>query len=134
MNRTNFACVLILMSALGGACGVAGMNEHELAASDGRSVLVGYGEAKTGMYGRENVKLRTELERRSWFTDDEWRRIDAGQLQIGDRGDVMVASWGIPDRKSSFLDAHGKDEVFTYHFATVVVRNGRVTAINRYGR
>lgn len=59
-------------------------------------------------------KIENELRRRGVFSDDEWARIKSNRIQIGDRPDVVRASWGRPRRVNTFTSHIGRDEQWVY--------------------
>lgn len=75
--------------------------------------------------------LRTEMERRAMFSPEQWARIDAGTIRVGDSESLVWAALGTPEEHSDLLTEKGRSRILTYELKgrRVYVDNGIVTAI-----
>lgn len=74
-------------------------------------------------------KVRTELERRKLFTDEEWASIDRQIILVGMREIAVYASWGYPYRTNTTFTSEGADKQLAYGRHYIYIGDGHVTSI-----
>lgn len=129
MDLKTLIVAAALLGGLGGCQGspaeIGSRTGDALAATPDNDLVTAYS------YGVNRAKVRSELERRSVFTPDQWARIDRGVAGIGDPEWMVFAAWGPPERTSDLLTEKGRSRILTYELKgrRVYVDNGIVTAI-----
>jgi hypothetical protein len=125
---------LIVAALLAGLAGCQGSPAEigmrsgaALEATPDREVVSAYGYSKSGL--GENSKLRDEIERRALFTPEQWERIKAGQIRVGDHERVVWSAWGAPKSVHDLTTAAGRGRVLYYETNRVYLHDDVVTAI-----
>lgn len=58
--------------------------------------------------------MRAEIERRGVFTADQWARIDAADIRLGDSPSLVIAALGTPDKSRVQTRTDGTTLVWLY--------------------
>jgi len=128
---------IIVAALLIGLAGCSHGTLGEIASRRGEALEATSNDELAGAYAHTKSTfgasrtLRTEMERRSMFSGEEWARIDAGKVRVGDSESLVWAAWGTPEEISDFLTDKGRSRVLTYELKgrRVYVDNGIVTGI-----
>lgn len=134
--RTVLLLTIVAAMAVAGCHGsaieVSGRSDEALRESKNDEVLNAYAASRRD--GAGNSRLRTEIERRNWFTAEEWDRIDRKTFRLGDKEAVVWAAWGKPDDISTLRTGDAVSRVLIYGDQAdnrVYITNGRVSALGQ---
>lgn len=125
----------LIVFALAGLTGCAG-SVAELTMKSPEALQAEPSENLAYAYGWDrnigpSKKVRTELERRGTFTAEEWARIDAGKVHVGDSEELLWCAWGVPNDEVKHTSAGGSFKIAYYNRGrrAVEISGGRVQSI-----
>ena len=75
----------------------------------------------------KDKEILVELKRRNLFTDEEWKRINSGNIKMGDSHLLLMASWGDPVKINRTVILGGAHEQWVYSSSYVYLDNGVIT-------
>lgn len=101
----------LAMAACETDIGYAMLSDAELEKKDTPTLIHAYSSV---VNVHQAPRVEKVLKDRGVFTDDEWARIKAQKIRIGDSMDVVLASWGAPDDKNEVLTATGKTSIWRW--------------------
>lgn len=131
-----------LMASAAAACLLAGCtgtlykNATELQAEPTLNVALAHGDSRVYPMGNTK-KFETELDRREAFSPQQWEKIKAGKIGVGDPQELVAAAWGRPSRITTHTEVDNSGELWYYKGDTfqphgmVILRGGRVASITR---
>lgn len=95
-----FVFVPLILGCAGSPMSISTMSPEELKNVKDKDLCAAY-----GMERKE--KLKTEMERRTLLTDDEWKLVEKKQIEVGMSICALFASWGPPNRQQKFSGSWG---------------------------
>lgn len=133
MRSVIIAALLLGLAGCSGTVAEVGSRRGtDLEATPTAHVAEAYGEGAHGHLFTSTAPLRAELERRSAFTPEEWAMIDAKEIRVGASEELVLASWGSPDRTRRGVSAYGGSTLWVYEHdngdSYVWLEGGRVVA------